>query len=1089
MTTLSSKERRSRETRPTEADRGAGARALSKGGDAILTKTTRPASQNSYPREKFFEILDKCRERPVIWLAAPPGAGKTTLISSYVGARGQRCLWYQMDSGDRDLATFFHYLGAAASGTGPGQKKILPDLTPEYQAGIRSFTREYFAKLYRLLGRGSLLVFDNYQEVAAESVLHEALYDGLSDVPAGLNVVIISRSLPPPPLSRMRPARSMEVLTWDELKLTADEVRGIASKSGMKVATDKEAHDLLLRVDGWAAGLLLVSECVSADFSRRPVNPNDPGAVFEYFSCSLFKKLDNATRDFLLKSSVLPSMTPETAGELTGSVHASGILSELVRKNYFTQRHDSEGTRYQYHPLFREFLLSSLSADLEPGKLAALELKAAALLAENDQPDSAIELFRKNADWESIVSLIHGKAAGMLASGRHSTLTEWIGLLPAGYPDSDPWIMYWKGCCRLPFDQAESRLCFKTAYDVFYAKKDPAGVFLSWSGVVDATIHEFEDLTVLDSWIDSLDGLLAEFPAFPSPEIENRVTLSMFTALSFRAPWHPDISLWAERTYALLEKIPDPDIGTLVSLFLVDYFIWTGEMERAGLLVERLKSAEGRKHYGPMALIASKLAEALNGWYNGRQDECVKAVEEGLATAEKEGIRTFNYFLYGHGAVGSLTSGDLKTAEEYLAKASSVLDEKKPFCASYYHHISACHRLLKKDLSGALEHERLALSLAVRSGTLFGEAMSLTGMALLHHELGDREKAAAEIEDALRLAERTKSGLVEFVCHIFAAYFALQGGDRKTAVERLKDAMSLGSRKGLVNFHMWVPEIMTQLCLLSLAEGIEPEYAIRLVRERGLWPEEPPLEVEAWPWRMKVHVFGRFSVTRDGSPLRFNKKTPKKPIELLNLLVSLGGTDVPEGKIADTLWRHSEGDTAHITFTTTLHRLRQLLGVDDALVLANGRLSLNPRYCWVDVFAFERLVTLAEDSCGDRSAAYLKRAVEMYGAGFDVNNAEKDYRVQHWRERIKNKFIRSVLKLGAFLEKGGRVEEAIECYELGIETEFLSEEVYQRLMRCLAENGRKAEALILYGRLKKTLKDALGMEPSAATEEIYEGLA
>ena len=56
--------------------------------------------------------------------SAPPGAGKTTLASSYVDARELRHLWFQLDAGDADPATFFHYLGVAAGGR-------LPHLTAE----------------------------------------------------------------------------------------------------------------------------------------------------------------------------------------------------------------------------------------------------------------------------------------------------------------------------------------------------------------------------------------------------------------------------------------------------------------------------------------------------------------------------------------------------------------------------------------------------------------------------------------------------------------------------------------------------------------------------------------------------------------------------------------------------------------------------------------------------------------------------------------------------------------------------------------------------------------------------------------------
>jgi ATP/maltotriose-dependent transcriptional regulator MalT len=48
----------------------------------------------------------------VVW--TPPGAGKTTLVASWLDARDIKGIWYQVDSGDALIfATFFYYLGEA----------------------------------------------------------------------------------------------------------------------------------------------------------------------------------------------------------------------------------------------------------------------------------------------------------------------------------------------------------------------------------------------------------------------------------------------------------------------------------------------------------------------------------------------------------------------------------------------------------------------------------------------------------------------------------------------------------------------------------------------------------------------------------------------------------------------------------------------------------------------------------------------------------------------------------------------------------------------------------------------------------------
>ena len=79
-----------------------------------LAKLSRPRLYDALPRNRLFRLLDEARPS-VIWVAAPPGAGKTTLVASYLESRKLPGIWYQVDSGDADPATFFYYLGLAAS--------------------------------------------------------------------------------------------------------------------------------------------------------------------------------------------------------------------------------------------------------------------------------------------------------------------------------------------------------------------------------------------------------------------------------------------------------------------------------------------------------------------------------------------------------------------------------------------------------------------------------------------------------------------------------------------------------------------------------------------------------------------------------------------------------------------------------------------------------------------------------------------------------------------------------------------------------------------------------------------------------------
>ena len=269
----------------------------------------------------------------------------------------------------------------------------------------------------------------------------------------------------------------------------------------------------------------------------------------------------------------------------------------------------------------------------------------------------------------------------------------------------------------------------------------------------------------------------------------------------------------------------------------------------------------------------------------------------------------------------------------------------------------------------------------------------------------------------------------------------------------------------------------------------------RLVRRHDLFPDTWSLDSETWPWQLEIYTLGEFKIIKEREPIKFSGKVQQKPLHLLKALIALGGKEVKEEQISDLLWPDSDGDAAHSAFTTTLSRLRQLLGFEKAIRLQEKRATLERRHCWVDAWVFERICKRTEDLWqGSRLKTdpsemiqLTEKAVSFYKGHFLPADDEHVWTAPY-RDRLKNKFHRLVIRVGDYLEEAGQWEKAVEYYERAVEVDDLAEELYQHLMTSYFKLGQWTEAIKTYNRCKKILLATLGIEPSPKTQALYRNL-
>ena len=979
----------------------------------MLAKTSRPRLFAVYQRSRLFEQLDLARQQhSATIISAPPGAGKTTLISSYIEFRNLRCLWYQVDSGDDDVATFFHYFSQAANKHLTANATALPDFELGVAIDFARFSQQYFRAFYAGAETPLIVVLDNYQDLAEDSPTHDVVRIACEEAPEHCHIVIASREAPPKPLARVRFNQGLTAIGARDLMLTLQETQGIAKLHGVKLPSEVEATSLQTRSAGWMMGLMLMLDRNGRNANN--VQPNvslwdEPGEpLFDYFAGEVFRKLDPECRDLLMQSALLPKMTIHRVAALTGTSKAGALLRELMRRNYFVARHAGDAARrdgdraaYQFHPLFREFLLNQGAVRYAEADLAALQCKAAEVLISDDHADAALELLEQARNWRRMAEVIVSLAPELKAQGRDATLDTWIKKLPPDLIAGDAWLLYWHGSSKAFSDAVQSQTMLEDAYGRFSTRDDLVGMALSWSGVVEAIFNIHKNFRQLDPWIaefnERLSGQLERLP----PPICNRATLALFIALSFRDPLHRDMSLWLQRVRDILDSETGAAEGPLLRNHLVTYHLLRGQHAAAESVLSMLQYANNvpAAERPPRTLI-DHISEAMVAMHAGMGERCLRAVSEGLRAASGTGNRLFDSVLLQLGAAMSLNRGDLAQADGFLNAFERLAEELPSLDCGAYYGVAAWRRFHAGEPTLALQLLARAVAASDARGTFYYIATDNLGFGLLLHLCGKTAEALEHLAIAHRIGLAIENDLIEYAYHLFSAYVALDSDKQDKARFHLASGMRLGRQHTYMHFFFFPPRVIARLCFTALEAGIETAYVRALIERNELTPDPGWPQAESWPWPVRIYTLGRFSVVKQGTPLRFGAKAQKKPLELLKALIAFGGRDVPEGRLADALWPDAEGDAAAQALASTLFRLRKLIG-EETIRRQDSRLTLDATSCWVDCWAFERL---SRDDSGD---APMRRAkLRRLHQGSFLDGADNAPWAQPMRQRLDAQFAR-----------------------------------------------------------------------------------
>lgn len=1040
---------------------------MSQNRNGTLAKLSRPRLGRPILRSRLFARLDEARDCPLIWISGPPGAGKTTLVGTWLDARELPNIWYQVDRDDADASTFFYYLKAAAdraASSGPDLRL----LTAEFLNDVAGFGRRFFRALFSRLETG-VVVFDNYQDAGDQTLLHDILAAAAQEVPAGINLVVLSRSGASPAFSAAALRGQVANVDWDDLRLTADEIAAMAAGVGpIDAGMLTHVHE---KTDGWVAGATLMLERLQRNtLPADALLPEALGPVHDYFAHLLFDRQPPEVRRMLQELAFLPTMPASLAVALTGRSDATAHLDALYRQNLFTHR-SGKGT-YRFHAMFRAFLLDRAAEELSVDAMRMVASRAGHVLESSGDSEAGLPLYLQAEEWASATRTLLVLAPHLLAQGRWKFLQNAIEAMPSALLDAEPWLRYWHGSAVMAADVPSACRIQSSAFEGFAERGNRLGQMLCAASVLTGLYFQLTDFSRMDQWIDVADALLRDDIPFPDNRSELVAYAAFLNACALRRPEIARLDALFDRAYSLLRVDGDANTRVLAGTLVLASCTYCGRFEMGRGVTAIVE---------PLVSVPEVTAIHKVFWWFKRSffanicvdcDSGLKAADTAVAIATENGLDYLRLITMSMRAYVLHLAGRAADAESTVRNMHALVPGGSTMDLAQYSYVACNQALLEGDAAAALAH--------AITGAEAIEKIQSPWFTFVWRSFGVGAAAAAGRHDLARFWLREAESLVErhrmtwfrAWIDLSMAWCTTMEGEFRIGRELAVDAFRKGVRDESVLYLRWSVSACPRLIGDAIGAGLGVEELTPLVRRFRIPP--PADRPSSWPWPFVIRTLGRFEVRRNNEPARFERKAPRKVLQVLKAIVTHGGNRVPIARLTDDLWPDDDGDAGRQACNMSLYRLRKLLGSSSALIIEEGLVSLNPDEVWIDVVAFEEAVARAAPM-GDIEALYRGDFLR------EESDASWAFRV---RDRLREKFSRVLVRRGQELELTGDFRAAVDLYQRGIDVAETCEGLYQGLIRCFVAQRCWAEAYSTYERLRSVLAITLGIVPSPSTDEL-----
>jgi len=348
-----------------------------------------------------------CRRR-LTWIVAPPGSGKTTLVSGWMKQAAHPVATIVLDEADNHLLRFWLHVIAAIHHAFPDMED---DLTNRF---IELYMQQPGRALTDLneacsrLSQPIVIVLDDYHVIHMPDI-HDMLSAWIRTMPDHVHLVILSRTEAPLDVSK----RSVNRLGWHDLAFTEAETRRFFRQTETGPLSADQLRYWQQQTEGWALGMRMLEATIRGGETAERTELDESGLAGDRQALTgerlmgmLLDQLPEETIRFLLRTSLPERIQAPLCSELTGHPAPEQMFAFLGKETVFFHRlQDGDRIWYRYHPLIAQMLRNRLLRE-DPVMWQSLQWKTGRWLENNGYPMEAMEHYMAGSHYEDAGRLL-----------------------------------------------------------------------------------------------------------------------------------------------------------------------------------------------------------------------------------------------------------------------------------------------------------------------------------------------------------------------------------------------------------------------------------------------------------------------------------------------------------------------------------------------------------------------------------------------------------------------------------------------------------------------------------------------------------